>query len=554
MATTTLSRLPILRGVLPVEPARIPGDLLAGCTLAFLAIPEVMGYSKIAGTPAVTGLYTILLPMAVFAVVGSSRHLVVGADSATAAVMAAGISALGAPGSSEYVALAGLVALMAGALLLVTRLAKLGFLADFLSRTALVGFLTGVGVQVALGQIAPMLGAPQGGHGIVGEIAGLARAGPRINLADLAVSAAVLAVVLGARSVDRRIPGPLLAVVGAIVASWAFHLDAHGVSTLGPVRGGLPGFALPHARVRDAARLAGTAASVAVIIVAQSAATSRAYAKRHGEELDENADLVGLALANVAAALTGTFVVNGSPTKTQMVETARGRSQLAQLTTAGIVGVVLLFLTSALAHLPSAVLYAVVFVIGVDLVDWHGMARLHAQSRSEFFVALVTAVTVVAAGAEPAIVLAVALSVMVHLGHSYRPSDRLLVPAGAGHWEEKRLETRAQVAPGLIVYRFGASLYFANANRFAGEVLALATTSRPPVRRIIVSAAAIDDVDVTSADMLVVLHKRLAELGVTMAFADVDDSLRDSLERHRLTELLGHDAVFDSLKDALEAS
>ena len=288
---------PIFQGLLPLDRSRIPVEVLAGVTLAALAIPEVMGYTSIAGMPVITGLYTILLPVLVFAVFGSSRHLVVGADSATAAVMAAGLAGLAATGSSQYVALAGLLALMAAVLLLLARLIGLGFLADFLSRTVLIGFLTGVGVQVACGQVGGMLGIPSG-KGVtigshlfdntVGKLISTLQNIDQISWTTVAVSAGVMATILGMKFITGKIPGALLAVIGSIIISWHWNLASHGVATLGVVPGGLPKIAIPDVTWSDIPALAGTAASIFVLILAQSAATSRAYAAKYNDAFDEN--------------------------------------------------------------------------------------------------------------------------------------------------------------------------------------------------------------------------------------------------------------------------
>ncbi len=219
-----LRALPVLQGVLPIERSRVPIDMLAGLTLTALGVPEVLGYAKIAGMPLVTGLYTMLLPMAVFAVLGSSRHLVVAADSATAAILAATLTGLAVAGSERYVRLAGLAALLAGVMLLVARLARLGFLANFLSRTVLVGFLTGVGIQVAAGQLPDMLGITAAGKQTLPKLLNTARALPHVHPADVALSIGVIVIVVAARRITRRIPGPLIAVIIAIIVSWAVDL------------------------------------------------------------------------------------------------------------------------------------------------------------------------------------------------------------------------------------------------------------------------------------------------------------------------------------------
>src|SRR5215469_3712159 len=299
---------PVLEGILPIERSRVPAEALAGLTLAAVGIPEVLGYAKIAGMPLVTGLYTMLLPMAVFAVLGSSRHLVVAADSATAVILAAALTGLAAAGSERYVRLAGLAALLTGGMLLAARLARLGFLANFLSRTVLVGFLTGVGIQVAAGQLPGMLGVAATGRPTLPRLWDTVRALPDARAADVAISAGVIVIVLGARMITRRIPGPLIAVVLAIAVSRAAHLARHGVAVVGPVPRGLPSLALPALGWHDASSLLGAAASLFVVILAQSAASARAYAVKYEEAFSENTDLVGLGAANVAAAFSGTFV------------------------------------------------------------------------------------------------------------------------------------------------------------------------------------------------------------------------------------------------------
>jgi SulP family sulfate permease len=337
-----------------------------------------MGYTRIAGMPLVTGLYTILIPMALFALFGSSRHLVVGADSATAAIMASGLAGLAATASPEYLAYAGVLALMAAVLLILARIIRLGFLADFLSHTVLIGFLTGVGIQVLIGEISGMLGIPGGGHGPLQQLLADFRQLGQANLYTFGISLAVLGIILGSRRINRKIPGALIAVVGAILIGFLFNLSAYGVVVLGSIPGGLPQFGLPATQLDSTAlsQLVPIALSMFIVILAQSAATSRAYAVRYSERLNENMDLVGLGLANIGAGLSGTFVVNGSPTKTQMVDSAGGRSQLAQLITTLIVLLVLLFLTRPLAYLPDAVLASIVFLIGVELIDLKGMHRI----------------------------------------------------------------------------------------------------------------------------------------------------------------------------------
>jgi SulP family sulfate permease len=543
-----------LQGILPLEKSQISTDILAGVTLAALAIPEVMGYTRIAGTPVITGLYTILIPMALYAFFGSSRHMVVGADSATAAILAATLSGMAVRGSAQWVALSGVLAVLSAVFLLLARLVRLGFLADFLSRTVLVGFLTGVGVQVALGQVPGMLGLAGDGS-TLNTLRLLIREVGMTNGYTLSVAAAVLVVITGLKRVSRRVPAALIAVVGAIVAGKALHLDAMGVHLLGPIPKGMPGLGLPDVPWSWGLinQLIPTAFAMFVVILSQSAATARAYAAHYNERFDENTDLVGLGMANIGAALSGTFVVNGSPTKTQMVESAGGCSQLAQVTTCGVVLLVLLFLTGPLAYLPDAALSAVVFLIGLELVDISGMKRILAERPSEFWVALVTALVVVFVGVEQSILLAVVLSLLEHTRQGYRPNNAVLVADGGQGWRSLPVTSPQQAAPGLMIYRFTHSIYYANTELLLEQVVTLAKEARPPLGWFCISAAAIDDIDFTAAAALRTIHRTLKDMGIRLVFAEVSGDVRNKLDRYRLTTLLGNDAFYETVGGVVEA-
>jgi high affinity sulfate transporter 1 len=542
----------VARGLLPLQRSQVTGDVLAGITLAALGIPEVLGYAKIAGMPVVTGLYTLLLPMAVFAVLGSSRHLAVGADSATAAILAAALTGLAAAGSTKYVHLAGLAALLTGVLLLLARLARLGFLANFLSRTVLLGFLTGVGIQVAAGQLPDMLGIKAAGTRTLSRLGNTLSALPHAHWETVTVSAAVIVVTLAARRITRRIPGALIAVVGAISVSRAADLARHGVAVLGSVPSGLPHLGPPTLSWHAARILLGAAASMFVVILAQSAATSRAYAAKYQEAFSEDTDLVGLGAANIVAALSGTFVVNGSPTKTEMVDSSGGRSQLAQLTTSVVVLVVLLLLTGPLAYLPIAALAAVVFLIAAKLVDIRGMRRILAVRRHEFAVAAATALAVVVLGVQDGIVVALIASVIDHLRHSYHPRNSVLVKSAAGHWQACPVTPGARTEPGLVVYRFGTSLYYANASRLLEDLLALVMPGGP-IRWFVLDCTAIGDIDFTASSVLVQTIEQLHERHIRFVVTDVLGPVRTQLDRYGISATKGPDAYYDTPGEALAA-
>ena len=554
----------LLGGILPYDRAWLSRDVLAGITLAALAIPEVMGYTKIAGTPVITGLYTILLPIAAYALFASSRHLVVGGDSATAAIMYAGIAGMGIsglePGTSRWLAFASLSALIAAVFLLLARVVRLGFLANFISRTVLIGFLTGVGVQVAMGQLGGMLGvAPPdvSAHAISGTVIKFwdtLREVGQTSGATLAVSLSVIAILVVFGRWIKAVPGGLVAVVGAIVVSYAFNLSSHGVSILGPVPSGLPHIGLPSGiSWSDVPKLVGTSASMFLVILAQSAATSRAYAVKYRERLSENNDLVGLGMANVAAGFSSTFVVNGSPTKTEMVDEAKSHTQVAQLTTAVVVAIVLLFLTKPLQYLPNAVLSAVVFVIGVKLIDVKHMRRIYALRKDEFTVAALTAVAVVCVGVEQGIILAIVLSIVLHVRRHYLPDNSVVTFDKNGDLVMQPASTKADdIEPGIVVYRFAVGVFYANAERLALDVTELVDRSDPP-RWFVLLADGIDDVDYTGGMALVELAEQLELRKIVLAIAEASDSLKRELDRFGITARIGEDHYFDTVARALEA-
>jgi sulfate permease, SulP family len=547
-----IHRLALFRGIPALDRTRVVRDVLAGVSLAAMNVPQVLGYTRIAGTPVVTGLYTLLLPPLAFATFGSSRYLVVAADSATAAILAGGLSPLAQTDSGPYVAMAAMVALLTAGALLLARLFRLGFLADFLSQTVLVGFLTGVGFQVGIAMLGEMLGVPVESHRTVRQLVEVVHGLPHAHLPTCLVTVAVIAIVWAARRTASRVPGPLVAVVAAIAASAQFDFAGHGIVVIQRVTGGLPPLGIPQVSWDTIVPLLAIAGSCFLVIITQSAATARAYALRHHDQLDENADLVGLSAANAVAALSGTFVVNGSPTQTAMVESAGGRSQVTHLAMAAIVALVLLLLTDTLSYLPQAVLGALVFVTAIGLVDLRGLRHIRRESPGEFRLAVVTAAVVVLIGVEQGILLAIALSLLRHVRHSYRPHTAVLVEE-QGQWRPLPAAAGAVTAPGLVVFQFGADLFYANAERFATDVRVLVEGAAPPIKWLVLDAGAITGIDYSAGNMLRDLHQELLGRGTLLLLAHVTASLRADLTRHRLSDVIGTEHIFDTLHEALAA-
>lgn len=541
----------LLGGIRPITGKGAIRDIVAGITLASMNIPQVLGYTRIAMTPVVTGLYTALLPVFLFALLGSSRQLVVAADSATAAILAGSLTHMAPPHSAQYMSLVGMVALQTAALLLVARIFRLGFLADFLSRTVLVGFLTGVGFQIGIAMLGGMTGVEFTSSRSLLQLGELASRHADIHIPSLMLALLVAGIILVGHRIAPRLPIALFVVVGTIAASAAFGFAAHGISVIGMVPEGLPSPSLPEVSWRDGLATLPVALSCFVMILAQSAATARGFAQRHHELTDQDADILGLSAANAAAAVTGTFVVNGSPSQTAMAEQAGASSQVAQVAFAGTVLLVLLFFTGPLQYLPHCALAAIVFTIAIGMVDVAGLRRIGAESPGEFKLAVGTATAVVVIGVEQGILLAIGLSLLRHVRHSYRPNTSVLAIDGVGHHAPIPAVAGAQTQPGLIVYEFGADLFYANANRFVEDVRNLVAHAPAPTRWFVVDAGAVTDIDYSAAQTLRDLIADLQQQGVDLALARVRPGLRADLARHGVIAALGQDRIFGTMHEAL---
>ncbi|MEO1002546.1 MAG: SulP family inorganic anion transporter [Cyanobacteria bacterium J06638_7] len=528
----------LFRSAGPLSRTTLLRDGLAGITLAALAIPEVMGYTRITETPVITGLYTLLLPVLAFAALGSSRHLVVGADSATAAILAATLIGSAAPYSPAYVALTAITALLVGAMLGLAAVFRLGFLADFLSRSALIGLLTGIGLEVAAGELGGLLGLSRQGDGTLEQTLSILRRLGQANAAVALVAVAVFAVILACKHWAPRLPGALVAVVGSVLASWILDFQGHAIAVVGTVPSGLPQLLVPSLQGVRFDRVFAAAASCFLVIIAQSAATSRAYAQRYQDPLAENQDLIALAAANLVAGISGTFVVNGSPTKTEMVDGAGGRSQISHLTMAAVVLLVLVLLTGPLSYLPQVVLSSIVFLVGIELIDLQGLGELYALQRDEFLIAIVAVIAVALVGVMPGIVLAVLLSLIDQVRHTYRPRTCLWTPLPESP-SGTALQTVAVAAgifaaPGILAYRFEADLFYANADHFREEILGLVAQNQPAARGLVIDASGIDNIDYSAAKTLLNLQQELRDRGLALAMVVVSQHLVHQLQRYGL--------------------
>jgi sulfate permease, SulP family len=547
---TLISRL--FPGIFPVERSRILPEIFAGISLAAMNIPQAMGYARLAGVPVIAGLYTLLFPVITFALLGGARYLFVAADSATAVILSTGIASMANHGTDLFLAHASVVALMTGGFLLLARILKLGFLADFLSRTVLIGFLSGVGVQVSIAVLGQVLGISVNGSASIMQLWTVVTHLGSLHLPTLFVSLGVMGIILSSRRLFPRFPGALIAVLGTIALSFLMKFEDHGILLIGPVAGGLPPITMPSITWEHVRLLIPIAAACFVMIITQSSATSRAFGIRHHKEPDENRDLLGLGMANAVAGLSGTFVVNGSPTQTAMLESCGGRSQIANLATAATVGVVLILFTGPLKFLPLCVLGAIVFLVALRMVDLVGFRELWKCGRKEFYVALFTASCVVLLGVEYGIVLALVVSLLDHVRRGYKPRTAVVVRDPEIHWRMEKADSGIFVEPGVILYWFGTDLYYANAPHFCAEIRHLVEGSQG-ARVVIVDCGPITSMDFTAGRALAELRTDLAGRGVTLALTRVTAGLRKDLDHQCLTCEIGEKNLFRSRKQSLAA-
>jgi high affinity sulfate transporter 1 len=527
-------------------------DLLAGATVSAYLVPQVLAYAEVAGLPAVAGLWAAVAALTAYAVSGSSRLLSVGPESTTAVMTAIAIAPLAAGDPGRHAVLAAALAVLVGVLCLAGRVARLGFLADLLSRPVLVGYLTGIALIMIAGQLGRLSGISVDGGTFVQDVVGVAAGVGRVHLPTLVLSAAVLAVLVLLAVFLPRLPGPLLAVLLATAVSAVFDLPRHGVSVVGAVPPGLPAFAVPAVSPADLAALLLPALGVALVGYSDNVLTGRAFA-RGGQRVDADQELLALGASNIAAGVLHGFPVSSSGSRTAIGAAVGGRSQLGSVVTVLVVLAVLVAGGPVLAAFPTAALGALVVYAAVRLVDWREFRRLARFRRSELLIAVATAAAVLALGVLSGVLAAVGLSIMDLLRRVSRPHDGVLgfVPGLAGMHDVDD-HPDATTVPGLVVYRYDAPLCFANAEDFRTRALA-AVDSDPQTRWLLLNVEAVVEVDITAVDALLGLLDELRRRGLTLALARAKHELLEDLERSGLRARIGENRIFPTLPTAVEA-
>ncbi|GAA0423960.1 sodium-independent anion transporter [Acrocarpospora corrugata] len=543
---------PVLADLRGYRRTWLRGDLLAGVTVAGYLVPQVMAYATVAGLPPVAGLWAILVPLALYPLLGSSRQLSIGPESSTALMTAVTIGPLAAGDPARYPALAAALAILVGLFALACWVLRLGFVANLLSRPILVGYLTGLGLTMIVGQLERTTGVPVSGNEFFDELASFARGLPRIHWWTVLFAVAVLVFLFLLKRLFPALPAPLLAVLLATASVAVFGLERYGIEVVGSIPSGLPTPSLPFGV--GLGELLLPALGVLLVGYSDNVLTGRSFAARHRQEINANQELLALGAANVGAGIFQGFPVSSSGSRTALGDAAGARTQVYSYVALVLVIVVLLAAGPLLALFPVAALGALVIYAATQLIDVAQFRRLLAFRRSELLLALAACASVLVFDILYGVLLAVALSVAEMLARVARPHDAILgvVPGLAGMHDVDDYP-RARTIPGLVVYRYDSPLFFANAQNFRRRALAAADAHDGPVLWFVLNAEANVEVDITALDSVESLRAELTGRGIVFGLARVKKDLRDSLDAFGLTASVGEDHIFPTLPTAVAA-
>ncbi len=528
-------------------------DVVAGLTLAAIAVPESMATARLANLPAVAGLYAFVAGALVFGVLGRNRLLSVGADSTIAPVIAAGVTVVAAAGTPGYAHLVSFLAVMVGVLVIGIGALRLGWIAQFLSTSVITGVLAGIAVEILVRQLPAVLGLPGGGTTTIGRLRKVAGQLRHANGWSMGIAVIVLVVILVAERLDRRVPAALIGSVGSILVV-AFGLRSHGVVVLGALKGGPPSFAVPSASWGDVRHLVGPALTIAFVCVAQTAATLRAANAGASAAEDFNRDLMAVGAGSLVAGLSGSFAVNASPPRTAVVSASGGRSQLAGLVAAAVALGVVLFATGLLKDLPQATLGAILIFVATRLFRVGALRAILAFDRLEFGLTVVTLLVVSFFGIEQGVIVAMLLSLADRTRRTARPRDAVLgrVP-GTPHWISPDIGRLTEQVPGVIVYLVYAPLWFGNADYVKLRIRRLVDAAPGPVHALVLDANAMADIDYTGTRMLGELATELKARGVTTGIARSSHLVHRELKHSGLLTDIGSDHLYPTVEDAVAA-
>lgn len=548
--------LPGLQTLRSYEPAWLPRDLMAGLVLTTMLVPVGIAYAVASGVPGIYGLYATIVPLLAYAVFGPSRIMVLGPDSSLVAVILAVVLPLSAGDPVRAVMLASMMAVVSGLVCILIGVLRLGFVTELLSKPIRYGYMNGIALTVLISQLPKLFDFSIESAGPVSNLRQIVESvlGGKANWTAFAVGAATLVVILLLKRF-KRVPGLLLAVVGATVAVGVLGLDqSAAVKVLGPLPQGLPSLVFPWIGLADLGKIVVGGCAVAMVAFADTSVLSRTYAARTKAKVDPNQEMIGLGVANLAGGLFQGFPISSSSSRTPVAEAAGAQTQLTGVVGAVAVALLLVLAPDLLQHLPNSALAAVVIASAIGLFEFRDLRRIFRIQRWEFWLSVVCFVGVAALGVIPGIGVAIVLAVIEFLWDGWRPHHAVLgrVDGVRGYHDIKRYPA-ARLIPGLVLFRWDAPLFFANAELFSQSVLEAVAHSPTEVRRIIVSAEPVTSIDVTSADALAELAQTLSGSGIELRFAEMKGPVTDKLRRFELLEQLGAESFYPTLGAAVDA-
>jgi high affinity sulfate transporter 1 len=546
--------LPGLRTLRKYQVAWLRHDIVAGLVLTTMLVPVGIAYAVASGVPGIYGLYATIVPLLAYALFGPSRILVLGPDSSLAAVILAVVLPLSGGDPLRAVALAGMMAVVSGSVCILAGVARLGFVTELLSKPIRYGYMNGIALTVLTSQLPKLFGFSIEADGPLSNLWAIVTAvlDGKTNWIAFAVGAGTLAVILLLKG-NKRLPGILIAVIGATVVVGALDLAARaGVSVLGSLPQGLPAFAIPWITYADIGPVLVGGCAVALVSFADTSVLSRVYAARTRSYVDPNQEMVGLGVANLAAGFFQGFPISSSSSRTPVAEAAGSRTQLTGVVGALTVALLLVVAPDLLRNLPTSALAAVVIASAIGLIEVSDLRRIYRIQRWEFWLSILCTVAVAVLGAIPGIGLAIVIAVIEFLWDGWRPYSAVLGRAeGVKGYHDITRYPNARLIPGLVLFRWDAPLFFANAELFHDRVLDAVAGSPTPVRWLVVAAEPVTSVDVTSADMLAELDETLHAAGIELCVAEMKDPVKDKLKRFGLFARLGETAFFPTIGAAV---
>jgi high affinity sulfate transporter 1 len=532
----------------------LAGDIIAGLTVWALLVPEAMAYAGIAGVPPEYGLYAAPLALIGYAIFGTSRQLFVGPSSTVAAVSAAAVAPLAGGDQERYIALTITLALMVGALLIVGGLLRFGFIAKFFAKPVLAGFIIGLAIYIAVGQADKLVGVTAEGQNTFAEFGNILAKGDAWSWLTLLIGVAALALLFLMHEFTPRIPAALAVMVLFIILSAALNLDEHGVHVIGEIPAGMPGWSLSGVGISDIVNLMSGALGLILVAYAESIAAAKQYAAKHKYEVDPNQEMIAYGAANLGAGIFQGFAVDGSLSKTAANDVAGGRTQMVSIVCAVFTFMTILFLTGLFKTLPEAVLAAIVIHAVWGLIDFKPLRRLYRVKRIDFALALVALFGVLLLGILEGILLGIILSLIAFIQRASIPHTAVLGRDPSGdYYGDIEENPDYETIPGLIIYRFDAPIFFANAEQFADEIMELVEKADPPAKVVIIDGEMIYEMDTTATDELVKLHDDLTEAGVDVYIARLHARVLDFFRRDRAGERVLEENIFITIREAVDA-